>query len=59
MLSATGEIDIRVLSSTGFGAPRFETSSIARPNCSVVVTYFGATTFNKGSSGHNTQYKIR
>lgn len=41
-------------SSTGFGAPCFATSSIARPTSSVVVTYFGKSALKAGKSGPNT-----
>lgn len=44
---------ISMLSRICFGAPRLATSIIARPNCSVVVTYFGKA-FSRGKSGRRT-----
>jgi len=42
------------VSSIDFGAPCFATFSIARPICSVVVTYCGNSLYSSGSSGPNT-----
>jgi hypothetical protein len=44
------------LSNTRFAAPRLATQIIARPNCSVVVTYFGASLRNSGYIGATTAY---
>ena len=38
-------------SSTRLGAPRFATSIITRPKCSVVVTYLGKSAFHSGKIG--------
>ena len=47
------------VSSTGFGQPCLATLSMARPICSVVVTYFGKSLYNSGSSGPSGTYKTR
>ena len=46
------------LSSTGFGAPCFAASSIARPTSSVVVKYPGKSALKTGERGPNTAYTI-
>src|SRR5947209_15219125 len=43
-----------MFSSTGLGAPDFAALTIARPTCSVVVTYFGHALYNAGSNGPST-----
>src|ERR1035437_8884940 len=50
---------ISTASSTCLGYPCLATASIARPTCSVVVTYFGHTRSNNGSAGFSTVYVTR
>ena len=46
-------------SSSGLGYPSGATRSIARPICSVVVTYRGSARFSNGSTGDSTTYSHR
>src|SRR5258708_3563848 len=45
---------ISSLSSTGFGKPSRATLIMARPSCSLVVMYFGATRLSQDNSGAAT-----